>query len=215
MLNNNDYLHIFHEIKNSITLINSCLQLVAKKHPEVCCFDYWTETMSEIDSLKNIVTQLSFVRSCGYLNFKLVNIYSFMEQIAASIAALCPGSFLCKLDIEKNLPLIEMDSQLLKQAIINLTKNAYEAMNHSGIVNIRVFVCGDLLNIAIIDHGGGLDPTLADRVFQPFITSKSNGSGLGLTITAQIIESHQGSLSYDSRPGDGCTFTLSLPFKQN
>ena len=69
--------------------------------------------------------------------------------------------------------------------------------------------------IAITDHGGGLDPALADTIFQPFITSKTGGSGLGLVITRQIIESHHGTLTCDSRPGDGCTFTIALPLTQN
>ena len=59
LLSNEDYLHIFHEIKNSITLINSSLQLVEKKHPEVREFDYWSESMSELCFLKNMVIQLS------------------------------------------------------------------------------------------------------------------------------------------------------------
>ena len=71
------------------------------------------------------------------------------------------------------------------------------------------------MSIAITDHGGGLDPALADTIFQPFITSKTGGSGLGLVITRQIIESHNGTLTCDSRPGDGCTFTIALPLTQN
>ncbi|MBS5420406.1 MAG: ATP-binding protein, partial [Roseburia sp.] len=67
MLNSEDYLNIFHEIKNSITLISSSLQLVEKKHPEVSDFAYWAETMSEITSLRNMVTELSSARLCDHL----------------------------------------------------------------------------------------------------------------------------------------------------
>lgn len=215
MLNNEDFLNIFHEIKNSITLVNGSLQLVAKKHPEVCEFDYWNEAMSEIDFLKNMVTQLSSARLCSRLNLMQVNIYSFMHQISSSIHALSWKDFNYNIELDENLPLIELDPQLFKQAVVNIIKNAYEATSDSSPVMVHVFFRDDLLHIAISDHGGGLDPAIADNIFHPFITSKTGGSGLGLVITKQIIESHHGTLTCDSRPGDGCTFTISLPLTQN
>ena len=93
LLSNEDYLNIFHEIKNSITLVSGSLQLVAKKHPEVCEFDYWNEAMSEISFLKNMVIQLSSARLCGHLNLMQVNIYSFMHQIENSIRVLSWDDF--------------------------------------------------------------------------------------------------------------------------
>ena len=93
LLSNEDYLHIFHEIKNSITLINSSLQLVEKKHPEVREFDYWSESMSELCFLKNMVIQLSSARLCNQLNLMQVSIYSFMHQIDTSIRVLSWKNF--------------------------------------------------------------------------------------------------------------------------
>lgn len=215
MLTNEDYLNIFHEIKNSITLVNGSLQLVAKKHPEVCDFDYWNEAMSEINFLKNMVTQLSSARLCNHLNLMQVNMYSFLQQITNSVRALSWTDFNCNLNMDEDLPLVELDPQLLKQAIVNIVKNGYEAMENSGTVTIHVFYKDEFIHIAISDQGGGLDPALADNIFEPFITSKTGGSGLGLVITRQIIESHHGSLTCDSRPGDGCTFTIALPLKQS
>lgn len=215
MLNSNDYLNIFHETKNSITLINSSLQLVAKKHPEVQDFDYWNEAMAEINFLKNMVTQLSSARLCEHLNIMQVNIYSFIYQITNALRSLAWNSFTCNVILEEDLPPVEFDPQLLKQAIINIIKNAYEAMNGSGIATLHVFYRNSRIHMIITDHGGGLDPALADRLFQPFTTSKTGGSGLGLVITKQIIESHHGTIDCVSRPGDGCTFTITLPLTQN
>lgn len=215
MLNNEDYLNIFHEIKNSITLVNSSLQLVAKKHPEVCNFDYWNETMCEISFLKNMVTQLSSARLCEHLNIEQVNIYSYIHQISGTIRSLGWNHFTCKVLLDEDLPLIELDPQLLKQAIVNIIKNAYEAMDCSGTATLHVFCENNLMHIAISDHGGGIDAAIADTIFQPFVTSKTGGSGLGLVITRQIIESHHGILECTSHPGDGCTFTISLPLTQS
>ena len=166
MLNSEDYLNIFHEIKNSITLISSSLQLVEKKHPEVSDFAYWAETMSEITSLRNMVTELSSARLCDHLNLRHVNLYDYMEDIHDSISAFAALDFHCNIITEENLP-------------------------------------------------EGLDPAFADSIFEPFITSKNGGSGLGLVITKQIVESHHGTIHCDSRSGDGCTFTLTLPLTQS
>jgi signal transduction histidine kinase len=187
------------------------MQLISKKHPEVSGFDYWDETISEIDFLKNMVCQLSSVRLCSHLNLMEANLYSFMHQVANSIRALSYDDFTCTLDLDDDLPNVEIDPPLLKQAIINLVKNSCEAMEYSGICEIHVFLRDDMVNIAITDKGGGLDPSFASGIFDSFVTSKSGGSGLGLAITKQIAEAHHGSITCDSRPGDGCTFTVIIP----
>lgn len=215
MLSNEDYLNIFHEVKNSITLISGSLQLVAKKHPEVCDFDYWPEAMSEVSFLKNMVVQLSSARLCSHLNPMQVNVSSFLHQISNSALALSGKDFNCSLTLEDNLPFVEIDPQLFKHALVNLIKNAYEAMNGLKPVDIRAFLRNNLLHITISDCGGGLDPAIADNIFHPFITTKTGGSGLGLVITKEIVEAHHGTITCDSRLGEGCTFTITLPLMQN
>lgn len=215
MLNNEDYLNIFHEIKNSITLIASSLQLVEKKHPEVNTFDYWNEAMSEIAFLKGMVTELSAARLTNRENFKLVDLCTFIDSVINAMRAFTCENFHYEVELASPTAPVKMDATLMKQAITNLLKNAYEAMNCSGTVRIVISTIKDHAQISIIDQGGGLDPSFADNIFEPFITSKTGGSGLGLAITKQIIEFHQGTLTYESRVDDGCTFTVTLPFNQS
>lgn len=215
MLNSEDYLTIFHEIKNSITLIGSSLQLVEQKHPEVNHYAYWTETMSEVASLRDIVTELSSARLCNRLNLKPIQIYPYIQEILDSAHSLSLCGFRCEMIADDSLPVVELDARLIRHALVNLLKNACEAMNGTGTVRVRLAAQNDSLRIDVTDHGGGLDPAFADRIFEPFVTSKSNGSGLGLVITKQIVEAHHGTISCISRQGDGCTFTLTLPLKQN
>lgn len=215
MLTNEDYLNIFHEIKNSITLISGSLQLVAKKHPEACEFDYWGDAMSEIDSLKDMVTQISSVRLCSQATFIPADIYEFMEQITNTSLSLSPDGSPCRVTIEENLPYIDMDSRLLKHALVNLIKNSYEAADTPLPVEIRIFLKNGFLHIVVADHSGGLDAAVAANIFQPFTTTKSYGSGLGLAITKQIIEAHHGTITCNSALGDGCTFTITIPATQN
>lgn len=85
MLSNEDYLNIFHEIKNSITLINSTLQLVAKAHPEVADYEYWSEAMSEIDFLKSMVTQFS---SCPPMQSSEREAGQYLIPLCISLSAL-------------------------------------------------------------------------------------------------------------------------------
>ena len=173
MLSNEDYLNIFHEIKNSITLISGSLQLVAKKHPEVRDFDYWHEAMSEIDFLKNIVSQLSSTRLYGSPKVERLDIRTLMNQIESSIRAFSWKNFSYYLSIEENLPSVELDVQLMKQAIVNIIKNAYEATDTPDIIELYIFSEGEWLHIVITDHGGGLAPGIAASIFQPFVTLKT------------------------------------------
>lgn len=103
LLSNEDYLHIFHEIK-IYYVDKQLLQLVEKKHPEVREFDYWSESMSELCFLKNMVIQLSSARLCNQLNLMQVSIYSFMHQIDTSIRVLSWKNFVCNFQLEENLP---------------------------------------------------------------------------------------------------------------
>lgn len=215
MLNKNDYLTIFHEIKNSITLIGSSLQLLEKKHPQVRDFDYWNESMAEIAFLKKIVTELSANRLNDSLHFSLISLPEFFSEIASSLRSLSWENFFCEIDLEENLPLVEMDSVKIRQAIINLLKNSYEAMEHSGTVHLHVMQDDTHIIFDIIDYGGGIPAEYEAHMFEPLFTSKEEGSGLGLIITQNIVASHNGTLSHVSRPGDGCTFTIRLPIRQS
>lgn len=215
MLNDRFYHEILHEIKNSLTLINGSLQLMIQKHPEVCDFQYWDETMSEIEFLTSMVIQVPPLHSFDSPNLAQTDLSVFMQQTMVSARTLFTGNLKYELSLPENLPLIDADTRLLKQAVINIIKNACEAMGETGIVKIIVSCKDDFVHIAVTDTGGGLNPALAECIFDPFITSKTGGSGLGLVITRQIVDAHHGTLSFDSRPGDGCTFTISLPLKQN
>lgn len=212
MLTTEDYMKAFHEIKNSITIVNSSLQLVEKKHPEITNFEYWQESRQALDYLKDMVLELSQARLSEDLSLHTVDPALLLKNIKCSILSFeADGKFTCKMDVEPQLPHILADHFRLTQAIINLIKNSYEAMNHAGIVILRAYCADHSVYISLTDQGGGIDPAYSDQLFLPFVTSKENGTGLGLAITKQIVESHHGTLTFESREGDGCTFTIQLP----
>lgn len=214
MLSAYEYMEIFHETKNSITLINSSLQLLLKKHPEIAQYEFWNEAMQELTFLRNMISELSQNQSCESPNIKLSSIYDLLHEITDSVRSLEDScNFHCNLTIEENLPLIPMDPLRIKQVLINLLKNAYEAMNETGTLELNVFQQNDFIQFDIIDFGGGIPKEIENTLFDLFVSSKPNGSGLGLAISKKIVEEHEGKLFYESRPGDGCTFSVLLPLQ--
>src|SRR5436309_15990587 len=111
-----------------------------------------------------------------------------------------------------DLPLITADHEKLKQVLLNLCKNAAEAMPQGGTLTVRAHNSGDWVRLEVSDTGVGI-PAGVD-IFEPFTTTKPQGSGLGLTIVRQIVAAHRGTLTYHSVPGQGTTFTLVLPISQ-
>ena len=114
--------------------------------------------------------------------------------------------------LPRDLPLISADSEKLKQVLLNLCKNAVEAMPQGGTLSVSITPVGPHLRLDISDTGVGI-PDGVD-IFEPFVTTKTQGTGLGLTVTRQILAAHRGSLTYHSTPGQGTTFVLTLPIVQ-
>ena len=212
MLTNDDYAKAFHEIKNSITIVNSSLQLLERYHPEIAAYEYWKDSRESLNYLREMVRELSQANLVTDFPMQPTSLALLLNNVIASIRSLrTTNEFQCQCTIPEGLPLIMADSCRLTQAIMNLVKNAFEAMHGVGTIIINVYLEDDSLHIDITDFGGGISNENKNQIFKPFFTSKPNGTGLGLSITKQIIESHNGTLTYVSRDGDGCTFSIILP----
>ena len=106
------------------------------------------------------------------------------------------------------LPRIPMDREKIKQVLINLVRNAIEAMPDGGNVAVASRATDSHLILEVSDTGTGIEPGL--DIFDFFVTTKRGGTGLGLPIARRIVEAHGGSLSYESEPGRGTKFTVML-----
>lgn len=119
-------------------------------------------------------------------------------------------------------PHIKADAAQLKQVLINLVKNAAEAMPDGGIVTLRTRTerrglgprAASVIILEIADNGPGIPPEVAKRLFDPFFTTKASGTGLGLSIAARILEKHDGALEYSTELNRGTTFRIVLPIAQ-
>ena len=111
----------------------------------------------------------------------------------------------------KNLPSITLDRDQFRQAIYNIIRNSFQAMGSSGKLRV-VTGCDDThVWVSIGDTGGGLDPEVADRIFHPYVSTKSEGSGLGLHVVQRIVRAHGGEIDLKSAAGKGLLFTIRLP----
>lgn len=212
-MTNEDFHKIFHEIKNNITFISSSLQLIEKAHPEIKEYPYWNDSMQEISSLKRILTDLSTARLSSNLNKQKTSLEFFLsELIRYCQTALVSENFYYQMELEPGLPDLIIDPGRIKRALFNLVKNSFEAMDGQGTFRLNGFLSGSFIRLDLVDSGGGIPLEYLPKLFHPFETTKPEGTGLGLVIAKQIIESHSGRLTIASRPKDGCTFSVYLPY---
>ena len=203
---------MFHEIKNPLTLINSSLQLIQDEHPEVTTFRFWNQTMEDIKNLRNLLDELSSFQKGNVLNMTKINLFDFTEDLLESTAG-----FLLEtgtpLTLESTIDDLDFyaDDVKLRQAIINLLKNAAESSASGSPIILRMTADTQWLYISVADKGCGISKEHLKKIFEPFHTTKSYGTGLGLPIVKKIIESHNGKLTLKSKEGAGTTFLISLP----
>ena len=114
-------------------------------------------------------------------------------------------------DFSSDVPPISFDGDRLKEAVLNLYKNAADAMPDGGRVETSTCVAGDYVEIRISDTGTGIPAEYAERLFEAFFSSKSRGTGLGLTITRDILTAHGGTIALAPREAEKTTFILRLP----
>ena len=117
-------------------------------------------------------------------------------------------------DLKDDLPMIIADKKLLKRAFCNIIKNSIEAMEiGKKILKITSRMSGDNLEIQFSDTGIGISKDKIKNIFDPLVTSKIYGPGLGLTFALKIVQDHKGTISVESEPGKGTTFTIIFPVK--
>jgi two-component system, NtrC family, sensor histidine kinase HydH len=115
-------------------------------------------------------------------------------------------------DYEGKLDDLVLDRTLIRQALMNLLRNAFDAIDDKGgEVIVRAGVKGDLLGIQVIDTGSGIAESNMDRMFRPYFTTKKGGTGMGLPMVRRIVEEHGGQITFESEQGKGTRFVILLP----
>ena len=115
------------------------------------------------------------------------------------------------LDCSESLPRVQADPELIKQCLINLIKNALEAMPQGGAMRISTAMRGEFVALEVADTGPGIPVDIRDRVFSPFFSTKGKGAGLGLAMIRKIMDDLGGDVHLASREGEGTRVSLLLP----
>ncbi|MBQ3546303.1 MAG: GHKL domain-containing protein [Lachnospiraceae bacterium] len=206
---------IVHEINNVLCLINSSLQIIESSHPETKNFKYWNTTMGDVNHLINLMSDISSLNHCDNINLDTLDIKLLISDIIDSFISNSKYSNInFKLESDKNLPMINADKTKLKQVFINIIKNALEAFDIDSTnptVHISIVCSSEMVQININDNGCGISPEHIESIFNPMVSYKSDGTGLGLPISKKIIDAHNGTISVSSSLHSGTTFNISLP----
>lgn len=205
---------IAHEIRNPVTLINSFLQLYEQEHPEAASSVNWLHAQENMKALRHLLSDLSEYNNAHTLHLEMVNLYCLLSAMASDAASgLCPSSVSLVLKKDSAIPSILEDVGKMRQVFLNLIQNAVEAMPNGGTLTISIESDGDSITIHFTDTGCGIEPEQLSSIFDPFVTHKRNGTGLGLAVSKEIISAHHGSISAESVPGKGTDFTIRLPVR--
>lgn len=205
---------VAHEFNNPLAIIKTSLHLVNTRMPNG---DPNKENLviieEEIDRITRIMRQLlDFSRPSAETSTLQVNevIQKFMKMLERDLAERGIES---KLDLATDLPVLRMSADQLKQVLLNLIKNAEEAMPTGGNLLLRTSKRNGGLTISVYDTGIGIPKEHLSSLFEPFFSTKSDGEGmgLGLSVSYSIIESYGGSIEVDSSPGKGTMFRIFLP----
>jgi two-component system, LuxR family, sensor kinase FixL len=207
-----------HEIGNPLHSISTSLELVerqleGKLKPGSRLKKTLELSSQEIQRVSALLREFRAFARPQIGNFQLTNLVDLIKDV------LVPQTVVCRKAGIKIKPLFEelrptlIDRDKMKQVILNLCKNAIEAMPDGGVLTIRTHQAEDIGILEISDTGVGI-PQEVD-VFQLFTTTKSNGTGLGLPLVRQIIAAHQGTVHYTSEAGQGTTFRICLRARSN
>ncbi len=169
----------------------------------------------EIDRLNKIVVDFLFAVRPMNMEFRERDVNSLIQEMVDFVQFELNEAHI-KLDLQLaiDLPLIDIDERFLKQALLNLIKNAMGAMPDGGILSMKTYVKDNDICIRICDTGIGIPEENLSKIFEPYFTTKETGSGLGLTLVFKIIREHQGDITVKSKVNEGTCFYISLPIPQ-
>lgn len=205
-----------HEIRNPLTSVRGFIQLLQNELQGTSKGEYINIIIAEIDRVNTIVNEFLKLAKPATPKRMDCSIKDLFEDIHILIES---EAFLKNIDITKDfletLPHIQIDSEQVKQVLINIIRNSFEAMPGGGTMSVHAFelpkereVC-----LEISDTGEGMDEETVKKIFEPFFTTKDNGTGLGLAVSSEIMKSNGGRMEVESRLGRGTTTHLYFPYK--
>jgi signal transduction histidine kinase len=219
--NKNTTSMLVHELRNPLTLLKGTVQYIQTKHPEVAEYKYWDQVQDLIDDMERLMQDASMLNNTTLLNKEEVNLITLMNQI---ISSFMPQAISQEIDLELSVaPDSEdyfrgyhCDGNKLKQVFINMIKNAFEATKPGDFIHIEfTHLPGETdrpakLSICLNNNGQPIPEDALEKIFQPFVSYKKGGTGVGLALVKKVIDLHYGTVSVTSEE-TLTAFTILLP----
>lgn len=206
---------VAHEIRNPINAIGMIAQRLNKEFTPTDNEEEYkkiTELLrSEVNRINKIITQfLNYAKPID-LKIEYVNTKSFFEEIYQLFLPLAKQKNIKFIKQGEDNLTVRFDSDLIKQSLMNIIQNAFDAVDENGIVQLKYYKSDSNLIIEISDNGIGIPPEQQKKIFDLYFTTKKEGNGLGLSIAQKIINQHNGIITFSSKQNQGTTFKLQLP----
>jgi len=208
---------VAHEIKNPLAAMSIHLQLLNKafEKKQTLTIDdasrYINVLSEEIERLNSIVVDFLFAVRPMDTKLKLTSVSRAINEICNFIEPELKENHVKLIRDIKSTPKVELDTNLFRQALLNIIKNAMNAIDKKGTINICVKLRGDEVVIVVKDSGKGMDQNTVNKIFEPYFTTKASGTGLGLTVVYKVIKEHKGDIRVKSELDKGSEFTITLP----
>jgi Signal transduction histidine kinase regulating C4-dicarboxylate transport system len=201
---------VAHELRNPLGVIrNSAYYLRSKIHGDDKLMRHLEIIDQEIRASDQLIDQLANFHKPITLSLAPVDVNAEIDDVLSTV--IFPPAVAVVRHMSDNAPVAMADKDHLRRVFINLVRNALDAMEEDGELQVRTDICNEAVRVSIADTGAGIPPKVLPRIFDPFFTTKAKGIGLGLAISKRIIEHHGGQLVVQSELCHGTTFTMTLP----
>ncbi|HSG11912.1 MAG TPA: nitrogen regulation protein NR(II) [Gammaproteobacteria bacterium] len=207
-----------HEIKNPLGGLRGAAQLLEREISAPELLEYTQIIIGEADRLQALIDRMLGPSALPQL--RQLNIHEVLERVRGLVRAEVGNELVFVQDYDPSLPELHADPDQLEQAVLNIVRNATQAMQGKGTITLRTRVLRNfnigarkyrlVVQINIIDTGPGIEEELQKKIFFPMVTTRSEGTGLGLSIAQALVSRHEGLIECQSEPGE-TTFTILLP----
>ena len=211
---------IAHELKNSLLLVNTFIQLLPKRHTDKIFIDEFSQTIPrELDSWNKMLKNIMDFSRLERIPMEYFDVNTFLKEII-SLAKfrVAQKSIHFDVSISSRLPMIFGNTDKLKQALLNLITNSIDATPQGGTISLEARSvenapawAASYVEIRIANSGKGISMANLNRIFEPFYSTKEQGLGLGLAISKEIVKQHEGRIEVMSEENKGASFTIQLP----
>ena len=204
-----------HEIRNPLAAIKGAAQFLQGEIRQAPATEYISLLLEEIERLNAAVSDVQYFVRPVEIEGHPTDLNRLVEALVRRQEAGAPSGVKLETRLAGELPPVHGDPRLISQVLLNLVKNAIEAVGESGVVRIETHPAHNgAVTVAVRDTGPGISEQVATRLFDPYVTTKTRGLGLGLALSRRIAEAHGGTLKVGHPEGGGAEFRLELPVSQ-